>query len=88
MSLAWQGRQFFQGHTAVRWTRFSLGCLAHCQAAESKEFAMYYSMLCPKMHATRNVFFLCGEGGQEVSALNSIPGDVSMSPHLLLRHYL
>ena len=32
--------------------------------------------------------FLCGEGGQEVSALNSIPGDVSMSPHLLLRHDL
>ena len=30
------------------------GCAYTHEKVESKEFAMYYSMLCPKMHATRN----------------------------------
>ena len=30
------------------------GCAYTHEKVESKEFAMYYNMLCPKMHATRN----------------------------------
>ena len=54
--LACLRKNFDRRYVRSRLLHFN-GCAYTHEKVESKEFAMYYSMLCPKMHATRNGYF-------------------------------
>ena len=76
--LACLRKNFDRRYVRPRLLHFN-GCAYTHEKVESKDFAMYYSMLCPKMHATRNGYFCVARAVKGLCVEHHVPWKVLLA---------
>ena len=74
----WDKENFYRRYVRPRLLHFN-GCAYTHEKVESKDFAMYYSMLCPKMHATRNGYFCVARAVKGLCVEHHVPWKVLLA---------